>query len=455
MTPTGALPENVCAYSRNNSCSRRAAHTTRGGGLSMRAVRTVVVVTVVMSGVAMTSLRGQVAASREAAPFDGEATALALPSNILPTLPFLLGEVDLSSLGVPASELATVGPTASASSSDGSMLIVDDDHADCPNAQFTTVQSAVTAAAPGDRIKVCAGTYVEQVTIPPGKDNLTLFSEGALQAVIKAPPVMTDPKAIVRISGARNITLRHFTIAGPGGTGCDSIRYGVRVDEGGSALITDNHITEIHDTPLGGCQNGVGVLIGRNFEATTGVATVVHNLIDRYQKGGVVVDGRASGPRSNAEVAFNEIVGVGATPVIAQNGIQVSRNAIANVHHNKVSRNNYGLPTFSSEAILLFEENPGTTVHHNDIFLNDDGIGLFTTNGTEVSHNASAQNDFDGVFADTDTSGNTISYNRAQQNHLFDCEDDSTGGGTAGTANFWIKHLGDTENRAGLCKSTP
>jgi len=273
--------------------------------------------------------------------------------------------------------------------------------------------------------------------------------------VIKAPPMMTDPKAIVRISGAHNITLRHFTIAGPGGNVCDSIRYGVRVDEGGSALITDNHITEIHDTPFSGCQNGVGVLIGRNFENTTGVATVVHNLIDRYQKGGVVIDGRALGPRSNAEVAFNEIVGVGATPVIAQNGIQVSRNAIANVHHNKVSQNNYALPTFSSEAILLFEENPGTTVHHNDIFLNDDGIGLFTTNGIEVSHNASAQNDFDGVFADTDTSGNTLSYNRAKENRLFDCEDDSTGPGTAGTANFWIKDLGDTQNRPGLCKATP
>jgi hypothetical protein len=422
----------------------------------MRAVRTVLVVTVVMAGVAMTtSLRGQIPGPRQAAPFDGEAIALPLPSTILRTIPFLLGEVDIASLGVPDVELATVGPTASASSSSGSMLIVDDDHADCPNAQYTTVQSAVTAAAPGDRIKVCRGTYVEQVTIPAGKDNLTLFSEGALQAVIKAPPVMTDPKAIVWISGAHDITLRHFTIAGPGGTGCDSIRYGVRVDEGGSALITDNHITEIHDTPFSGCQNGVGVLIGRNFEATTGVATVVHNLIDRYQKGGVVVDGQVSGARSNAEVAFNEIVGMGVTPVIAQNGIQVSRNAIANVHHNKVSQNNYGLPTTSSEAILLFQENPGTAVHHNQVFLNDDGIGLFTTNGTEISHNSSEQNDFDGVFADSDTSGNTLSYNRADENHLFDCEDNSAGAGTGGTANFWIKDLGDTQNRPGLCKATP
>jgi nitrous oxidase accessory protein NosD len=318
-----------------------------------------------------------------------------------------------------------------------------------------SIQLAVNSALPGDKIKVCRGTYLEQVTIPVGKDNLTLFSEGALQAIIKAPPVMTVPKAIVWVNGAKNVTIRHFTITGPGGTGCDSIRYGVRVDDGGSALITDNHITEIHDTPFGGCQNGVGVLIGRNLENTVGFGTVVHNLIDKYQKGGVVVDGQAAGLRSNAEVAYNEVTGVGATPLIAQNGIQVSRNATADVHHNKVSLNNYLPTTVSSEGILLYQENPGTSVHHNAVFLNDDGVGLYTTIGTEVSHNSSTGNDFDGIFADTDTSNNTISYNRASQNKLFDCEDDSAGGGTAATANFWIKNLGDTESRPGLCKATP
>jgi len=37
---------------------------------------------------------------------------------------------------------------------------------------------------------------------------------------------------------------------------------------------------------------------------------------------------------------------------------------------------------------------------------------------------------------------------------MFDCEDDSTGGGTAGTANFWIKDFGQTESPPGICKQT-
>jgi len=390
-------------------------------------------------------------------PLDDDGTALVLPRtpDALQTLSFLLGQVDLSTLGVSDAELATVGPTAPTASTSGDHMLIVDDGADCPNAEYPTIQSAVAAATPGDKIKVCRGTYVEQVTIPPGKDDLVLFSEGAWQAVVKAPPVMVDPKAIIHVNGARNVTIRHFTIAGPGGGPCDSIRWGVRVDNGGSATITDNHITDIRDTPFSGCQNGIGVLIGRNFENQTASAVVVHNLIDRYQKGGVVVDGTVANGPSRAEVAYNEVVGSGVTQIIAQNGIQISRNAIATVHHNRISLNNFGPLSTVSEGIILFQEHPDTIVDHNYSFLNDDGVGLFGSRGTEVSHNRLERNDFDGIYAGSDTKGNTIAYNHAEENVEHDCHDDSVGPGTAGTANFWIKDLGDTENRPGLCKSRP
>src|SRR5207237_2179540 len=45
------------------------------------------------------------------------------------------------------------------------MLMVDDDHAQCPTAQYTSINAAVAAAQPGDTIHVCAGTYHESVTV--------------------------------------------------------------------------------------------------------------------------------------------------------------------------------------------------------------------------------------------------------------------------------------------------
>ena len=404
-------------------------------------------------GLGQVATVGQGAAQSRPSPFDAENDVAPIQKvfDLFITLPFALGEVNLSSLGVSDAELASVGPAAVPASSGGDqMLIVDDDLQNCPNAEFLTIQSAVTAAQPGAKIKVCPGVYTEQVVIPAGKDGLTLFSEGALQAVIKAPALMLDDKAIVTVRGAQNVTLRHFTISGPGGGPCDSIRWGVRVDTGGSAVITGNHITEIHDTPFSGCQNGIGVLVGRNAQGTVGSAAIVHNLIDRYQKGAVVVDGLLSGTAtSTAEVAFNEIVGIGATPIIAQNGVQVSRSATADVHHNKISRNNYALPTTVSEGILIFQASAATRVHHNYSFLNDDGVGIFTTEDMEVSYNRVEQNEFDGIYAGADTSGNLITHNKARDNVEHDCHDDTPG---VPSLNFWIKNLGRTENKPGLCK---
>jgi parallel beta-helix repeat protein len=406
-----------------------------------------------LAAVAALALAGSAFARPGAQPYDSQAS-LQRPAflNILPTLPFAFGEVNLATIGVSDAELATVGPTSSAAAASASNLTVDDDLADCPNAQFTSIQAAVTAATPGAKIKVCRGTYVEQVTIPAGKDNLTLFSEGDLKAVIKAPPVMTTPKAIVRVNGAHNVTIRHFTITGPGGGPCDSLEYGVRVDGGGSAVITDNHITHIHDTPFSGCQNGNGVQIGRNFEGQSASGIVTHNLIDDYQKTGVVVDGLLMGAANTATVDHNEIVGVGPTGIIAQNGIQISRGAVATVDHNDISRNVYTGTTAASEGLLLFQAGASGSIDHNKAYLNDDGVSLYTTSSLLVGNNKLTDNTYDGIYADTDTANNQISHNDAKNNGAFDCEDNSAGPNTAGTANYWDKDKGDTENRPGLCK---
>jgi hypothetical protein len=394
--------------------------------------------------------------ARSPSPTDGTANGSATdPANATINLTqlFAPGEVDLSTLGVSPTDLLGVGLTASTSDPGGPLIVAPIGSTQCPNAQYNTIQSAVAVAPAGAKIKVCAGTYIEQVKITT--DDLTLYSVPDLQAVIKAPPVMTVREAIVEVSGAQNVTIRHFTITGPGGGGCNSIRYGVFVGDGGSALITDNHITQIHDTPFGGCQNGLGVAVGRALMPdgpTTGSATVLHNVIDNYQKGGVLVDSVGS----SAEIAFNDVEGVGPTPLIAQNGIQASRNASANIHQNTVSANNYALPGTDSVGILLFSESNGaTTVGHNSTSLNDDGIFLFSNVvGTQISNNSSTQNDFTGITADSTTSSNTISSNKASGNGMFDCEDDSAGTGTAGTANFWTKDFGQTESPPGICKHT-
>src|ERR671937_2523388 len=59
----------------------------------------------------------------------------------------------------------------------GTTLIVDDDHMQCPNATFTSINLAVAAASPGDTIKVCPGIYTENVIVPVDKPQLTFLGQ--------------------------------------------------------------------------------------------------------------------------------------------------------------------------------------------------------------------------------------------------------------------------------------
>src|SRR4029077_5631043 len=97
----------------------------------------------------------------------------------------------------------------------------------CAKAGFSSVQAAVDASVSNDRIRVCPGTYIEQVSIPAGKTGLTIEATQHWNATIKAPAAMTTPMTVVRVS-ATGTVLRGLTIAGPGSGVCASIANGVR-----------------------------------------------------------------------------------------------------------------------------------------------------------------------------------------------------------------------------------
>jgi len=324
-------------------------------------------------------------------------------------------------------------------------LTVDDDHAQNHNAQYTSIQAAVNAASPGDTIRVYAGDYREQVTIPARLNGLTLTAVGNRDNVVIDPAAFTADatQAVVHVAGAKKVEINGFVISGqnaPAGDG-NGADYGVLVDGGGSADVENNHITAIRDRTLSGVQEGIGV----QFGFTNGMGTILStgrgeaegNLIDDYQKGGVVVIGTGS----DADVERNVIRGSGPTEVIAQNGVQVSDGATADVERNVVSGNNYtGAADAESVGILLFQtskvrvsgnvafgNNEGIlldTVDHSLIEKNTvsdssfHGIALFNANDNVVRGNVSRNNGFDGINLDTSTR-NLVEGNTAYGNAFF------------------------------------
>src|SRR3954467_3379408 len=244
-----------------------------------------------------------------------------------------------------------------------------------------TIQGAITAASPGDSIAVCPGTYTETPRVPATKDDLTLYSTKPLQAVVKAPAAgpLPDKGDIVHVQGADGVKILGFTISGPlpDTEFCSVLtKAGVRVDGNGRATIAGNHITEIRSTnpALRGCQNGVGIQVGRQAEGETGHAKIGFNLIDKYQKNGMTIDGAAS----TGEVSYNRVEGdgeqTGATfAIAAQNGIQMSRGASGEISSNSVVDNTYFDPNVaSSTGVILFQLAGDVDVEANRAERNDD-----------------------------------------------------------------------------------
>ena len=263
---------------------------------------------------------------------------------------------------------------------------------DCPPTTYTTIQAAVNASGPNDTIKVCPGTYTEQVRIMGhNHDGLKLESLTALAATIQWPVVESLPLALVTFNNADHVTVRGFTISGPFTfPGCSPDRHeGLLIDNAFDERILHNHITLIRNglTALWGCQEGDAVSVGRRtLTATPGSAIVWLNLIDKYQKNGVqaVTSGTFADIRHNTITASPEAAH---NAIIASNGVVVFRAAAAVVEQNAISGHKYTVMPLSTGVILDEAPAGSSEVDHNLIFDNDFGIETDTQTGLEISHN--------------------------------------------------------------------
>jgi hypothetical protein len=287
--------------------------------------------------------------------------------------------------------VATSGPTAGGGGSS------------CSHPGFTTIQAAINAAPSGSTVAVCAGTYAEQVQITKsvsvravGKVTVTLpgtpaNSSTACDTAISAHTGLVDQDAIA-ICGPVSVSLTGLTLNAAWHTGsCAGGLYGVLVAGGGTLTFADSEITSAGPQPIDGCQHGIGIRAGvpGTTPAEPGHLIMRDSSVAGYQKGGVVV----SAAGSTGLISNSTVRGAGPTPVIAQNGIQVSGDAKAAITGSTVSGNECndaaapcgpdGLNDTQSAGVLLFGAAPGTSVTRTTLRGND--IGVYDTPDTGVA----------------------------------------------------------------------
>ncbi len=296
-------------------------------------------------------------------------------------------------------------------------LFVDDDKVQCPNAQYTEIQDAVLAAPSGATIHVCPGTYKKQVMIM--KPLKIVADTGSILQPTGAIPNATNVNdsspitALLLVSHTQGVSIDDLTVDGANSSpnACAPDYVGVMF-QNASGELTHMAVRNIKlGTGLLGCQSGEGIFVQNSSQSLE--VDISDSSVHDYQKTGILIDQKGS----NATITHNYVTGLGSTPDIAQNGIQISRGASASVANNFVNNHLYSLCT-SASCMAAFSANI-LVFHAASVSLRNNTTGTAQVGIYVQANNAQVQNNdvYDNkVFDGIDLIGNN---NHAASNNVF------------------------------------
>ena len=258
-------------------------------------------------------------------------------------------------------------------------LIVDDDKVQCPTATFTSIQEAIKAASPGSLIRVCPGTYLEQLSI-----DKSLNIEGDNGAVVLPNKMVvnttgssgTPIAAAIFVKEAADVEIEGLIVdtANSGITECTPNLIGI-LYQNSSGSIKHNAVRNTKlAVSLNGCQSGDAIVV-QSLGGETSKVSVDDNSVHDYQKNGIT--GNELG--TEVTISNNVVTGLGPTTGAAQNGIQIGFGAKGGVMRNTVTDNVWSPCvslencSFNATGILIFQSND-VHVEHNSVATNQLGI---------------------------------------------------------------------------------
>ena len=342
-------------------------------------------------------------------------------------------------------------------------LLVDDDRAQCPTARYTTIQEAVDAAFPGETLEVCAGRYTSNTRV-----TKTLRIVGPRRGIDGRTRTLTSPgEAVI-------VTDRPFIIDADSVV-LDGLTLRVETDETGegwgvlsrstiSGTVIQNCVLDADGVTafFPGSNGTLRTVAKRNhFYNRLGVATsgdepyapgryllVTENLFtnssiglfSREDDGVVVSHNRFEGGGGIAisGVRDSKVYGNTLTGVI-HDGIRIDASSAAWISDNVLT----GGP---GDAVRVTGDSTAVKIQRATISGFNRGIVLQESVGNQVLENDVSGSLEIGILVGIDTSGNRLADNRSFGSGLLDCQDASSGSGTLGTANKWVRNAGATSS---------
>jgi nitrous oxidase accessory protein NosD len=310
--------------------------------------------------------------------------------------------------------LVTASVTTSAST-----RVVGKDNTSCPNAQYSTIGGAISAAAPGDLIEICPALYPEQLIISmpltlrgvrtnvAGNEVNRVLLQPALQD-IQGLPV----EAVITVMNTWGVSIENLAIDASQNTvqGCTPQLAAIHFHDASGRVAEDALSGAQLANPLNCVAvfpgNGFGVLVDSDTPGPFQVA-IENNSIHDFTKDGV----QAINAGVTVRVEGNRIVGVG--PSIAfQFGVFVANGAVGQIDGNIITEGPCGSLSATacfnarSEGVTLRSFGDGTMVRHNVISHAQSGIFINGGNGADISDNFISDIDsMDGIDIEGTASG--------------------------------------------------
>ena len=318
--------------------------------------------------------------------------------------------------------------------------------------QYSTITLAVNAVNPGSTIRVCPGTYPEQVVI---NKNLTLTgfdSRTAYNPVVVIPSggfvantvslATTDAIAaqILVEYPATDVTISHLAVDGSNSnlnSGClEPPLIGIYF-QGASGRVDSVAVrNQAQDSENFGCQSsaGFGIFV-ESGNSENAMVRVENSTVRGYQKNGITADETGT----TVTISGNSVVGAGPVDT-AQNSIQVGYGAKGRVENNIVADDDFnGDPSQGIATGILIFGSGGVTIRGNSVTNTQTGIatvtnGSLTANDNEIADNLVTNTHIrDGI--DVCSNSNTITGNTVFSSDEAGIHLDSTCGST-GSTNF-------------------
>ncbi len=199
---------------------------------------------------------------------------------------------------------------------------VDDNGAECPLADFTSVQEAINAASAGDTVHVCAGIYEEQIVVTKqlklsGDGDTSIIrlpgarpSDGLKTITLGGFSKEADP--LIWIEGVENVTVENLLIDGANINDISGWRATIGIAlKNGTAAIQNNTLANFNGPACWGCSTGYGIWV----EGTASTATIKDNALSNIQADSITIQS------GKANVMNNVLTGLGVGSFDGQLGI--------------------------------------------------------------------------------------------------------------------------------------